>query len=86
MASSSAEVNTFTAFEAYNFLADKKFCAGWENIRKTCEEDEQLMAIKLLEAKIFYYSKFYEVVDIHGYQQYVASKEITGTQDKVCQL
>ena len=48
----------FVAFDSYDFAADPKFCVGWDNIQKTIQDaTPEVRATKLLEAKIFYYSK-----------------------------
>lgn len=49
--------NHFETFEAYDFLGDEKFSLGWENIRKTIIDSPEVESLKLLEAKVFYFSK-----------------------------
>ena len=53
-----AASSPFVAFETYDFARDPKFCLGWENIAKTVQDaPDEIRAMKLLEAKAFYYTK-----------------------------
>uniref|UniRef100_UPI00398E9120 uncharacterized protein n=1 Tax=Pristiophorus japonicus TaxID=55135 RepID=UPI00398E9120 len=59
-------------FHSYNFAADQVFQRGLAQLGEAARESEE----QLLEAKIYYYSRFIRPIDLEGYKEWLSSQII----------